>query len=236
MTGREPTIAAILFDKDGTLFDFQATWGTWADRMIADLAGDDAGLANRLAAAVGYDRGARRFLPHSMVIAGTPDDVVTALAPELGTDPETLLSRLNAAAASVEAVSAVPLVPLLGGLRAKGLRLGVATNDAQAPALAHLEQAGVADQFDFVTGSDGAFAPKPDPAMCLGFARALRLDPAQVMMVGDSLHDLNAGRAAGMRTIGVLTGVAARDELAPMADAVLAHIGALPDWLAQVSE
>ena len=50
-------------------------------------------------------------------------------------------------------------------------------------------------------------------------------------MVGDSTHDLIAGRAAGMWTVGVLTGIAATDELAPYADAVLPDIGHLPGWL-----
>jgi phosphoglycolate phosphatase len=53
-------------------------------------------------------------------------------------------------------------------------------------------------------------------------------------MVGDSTHDLQAGRAAGMRCVGVLTGMAPRDVLAPHADVVLENIGALPDWLAAI--
>jgi len=68
--------------------------------------------------------------------------------------------------------------------------------------------------------------------MCLAFTRALGLDPARVAMVGDSRHDLVAGRAAGMRTVGVLTGLAGSADLAPLADVVLADIGALPGWLA----
>jgi phosphoglycolate phosphatase len=51
------------------------------------------------------------------------------------------------------------------------------------------------------------------------------------VMVGDSLHDLVAGRAAGMQTVGVLTGPACRAELAPCADAVLPDIGHLTEWL-----
>ena len=60
---------------------------------------------------------------------------------------------------------------------------------------------------------------------------AAGLDPARVAMVGDSRHDLEAGRAAGMRTVAVLTGVARREDLEPHADVVLADIGALPGWL-----
>ena len=52
-----------------------------------------------------------------------------------------------------------------------------------------------------------------------------------MVMVGDSLHDLVAGRAAGMQTVGVLTGPACRDELAPCADVVLPDIGHLTTWL-----
>ena len=44
-------------------------------------------------------------------------------------------------------------------------------------------------------------------------------------MVGDSRHDLQAGRAAGMVTLGVLTGPATAAELADVADAVLPDIG-----------
>ena len=67
--------------------------------------------------------------------------------------------------------------------------------------------------------------------MLLAFARAFDLDPRRVAMVGDSLHDLSAGRAAGMRTVGVLTGPARRADLAPLADVVLENIGDLPAWL-----
>jgi phosphoglycolate phosphatase len=65
--------------------------------------------------------------------------------------------------------------------------------------------------------------------MCLAFAAHLGCAPETVLMVGDSLHDLKAGRAAGMRTAAVLTGVAAAADLAPFADVVLPDIGHLPD-------
>ena len=50
-------------------------------------------------------------------------------------------------------------------------------------------------------------------------------------MVGDSLHDLQAARAAGMRAVAVLTGLTGRAELAPEADVVLDTIAELPDWV-----
>jgi len=53
-----------------------------------------------------------------------------------------------------------------------------------------------------------------------------------VVMVGDSRHDLLAGRRAGMQTIAVLSGMTPEAELVELADAILPDIGALPGWIA----
>ena len=125
----------------------------------------------------------------------------------------------------------MPLLPLLSGLRARGLRLGLATNDAEAPARAHLAQAGIAAEFEFIAGFDSGHGGKPAPGQLLAFARATGLAPGRIAMVGDSAHDLEAGRRAGMRTIGVLTGVAVAADLAPLADVILPDIGHIPAFL-----
>ncbi len=70
----------ILFDKDGTLFDFGATWNAWAHGMIVDFSSGDAALASRIADALDYDLDARSFLPSSFVIAGTNREVAEAVA------------------------------------------------------------------------------------------------------------------------------------------------------------
>lgn len=222
----------ILFDKDGTLFDFNATWVAWVEALIGRWGGDDTDLRRKLAAAVGFDLRARAFLQSSVVIAGTPEDVAGALAPVLNRPAETLVGLLNSEAAHAPMAEAVPLLPLLTRFRAQGLKLGVATNDAEAPARAHLDAVGVTSLFDFIAGSDSGHGGKPAPGMCLGFATATGLAPARVVMVGDSTHDLHAGRAAGMQTVGVLTGLAGAEVLAPLADVILPDIGALPTWLA----
>lgn len=226
-------IRAVLFDKDGTLFDFNATWSAWSRRLLLDLAGGAEAQARSLGEVIGYDLGTGAFAPGSPVIAHTPDEIAEVLLPHLpGMAPAALVARMNALAATATMVPAVPLQPLLAGLRAAGLRIGLATNDAEAPARAHLEQVGIAALFDFVAGFDSGHGTKPGPGPLLAFAASVALRPAEVAMVGDSRHDLVAGRAAGMRTVGVLTGPAAAVELAPLADVVLPDIGHLPDWLA----
>lgn len=224
-------IEGLLFDKDGTLFDFRASWGRWAKDFLTRIA-TDAAHARRLGRAIGFDLDSGAFAPDSPVIAATAADIAAALQPELpGMTVAELTEWIDASAGQAPMSEAVPLRPLLSALRGRGLRLGVATNDSEVPARRHLANHGITDCFDFISGYDSGHGAKPGPGMCLAFARALGLDPARVAMVGDSRHDLDAGRAAGMRVVAVLTGIAGREELEPHADVVLADIGALPGWL-----
>lgn len=226
-------ISAILFDKDGTLFDFQISWSAWAVTLLMDLAQGDAGQARVLGQRIGYDWGSGGFLAGSCVVSDTDDEIVTALLPGLpGATRAELKARIARAAAEAPMHEAVPLAPVLDGLKARGLKLGVATNDTEAAAHAHLRGAGVLDRFDMVIGADSGHGAKPAPGMCLAFAQALDLPASEVLMVGDSQHDLDAGRAAGMPTLGVLTGVADHDSLSPHADHMLPDIGGLFELLA----
>lgn len=225
-------IKGLLFDKDGTLFDFAATWEAWAQAFLLRLCAGDRGRATAMGTRIGFDLEAAKFARDSVVIAGTPGEVTQALLPAFpGKTAQEVNDILNEEAARAPQQEAVPLVPLLTNFRSRGLALGVATNDAIAPAMAHLEAAGVADYFDFIAGYDSGFGGKPAPGQMRGFLAQSGLSPAQVAMVGDSTHDLRAGRAAGMICVGVLTGLAAEDALAPYADVILPDIGHLPHWL-----
>jgi phosphoglycolate phosphatase len=228
-----PPLRAVLFDKDGTLFDFAASWAGWIAGVIDTLSEGEAARADAVAQAVQFDRTARAFAPSSPLIAGTLAEAAALIRPHLSPARAAGLDQfLLDSATMADMVPPVPLAPLLGGLRARGLVLGVATNDAETAARAHLHRAGIADQFDHVLGYDSGYTPKPAPDMLLGFAARAGLPPESVAMVGDSTHDLFAGRAAGMVCIGVLTGLADKATLAPHADLVLPDIGHLPDYLA----
>jgi phosphoglycolate phosphatase len=224
-------IDGVVFDKDGTLFDFRASWGVWTAQLLQQLAQDQAHV-DALAAAIGYYPELQDFHPDSPVIAATAEEISAALLPHLpGHSQPELAARLNALAQHAVMAPAVPLRPVLGALRDRGLKIGLATNDTEAPARAHLMAHGVLDLFDFVAGYDSGHGPKPGPGMCLAFARATGIDPARAVMVGDSTHDLIAGRAAGMRCVAVLTGIAKAEELRPYADVVLPDIAGLGAWI-----
>ena len=226
-------VDGLLFDKDGTLFDFHTTWSTWAGHAIRDLAQGDAATVTRLATALHYDLVAEEFLPTSPMIAGTNREGAELIARELpNRDVDEIEHYLMMTASEVSQAPAVPLAPYLSNLAAAGMSLGVMTNDAEYSARAHLRSAGIEAHFDFIAGFDSGFGAKPAPDPLLAFAKATGLTPARVAMVGDSTHDLMAGRAAGMQTIGVLTGLAEAAELAPFADVIFPDIGHITAWLA----
>ncbi len=230
MTVRQ--IKGVVFDKDGTLFDFNATWGAWArDVFVAETKAEPARLVD-LADALGYDLEVGLFRPGSLVIASTVSEIAQAALPFVPeTSVDALIDRFNAAAILAPQVETTPLVPFLTSLKDAGLKLGVATNDGEAPARAHLAAAQTEALFDFIAGSDSGFGGKPAAGQLHGFCEATGLAANTCAMVGDSTHDLHAGRAAGMATVAVLTGVAGREELAAHADVVLSSIAELPKWM-----
>jgi phosphoglycolate phosphatase len=119
-------------------------------------------------------------------------------------------------------------------LAARGFRLGLATNDAERAARDQARALGIAGRLAFVAGYDSGFGAKPDPGMVLAFAQSIGCRPGETALVGDSLHDLHAARAAGAVAIAVLSGPlgqAARAELAPHADLVIDTLSDLPGAL-----
>ncbi len=225
-------IRGLIFDKDGTLYDFNGTWGAWSAGLIDDLAQGDAERRTTLAEVLGYDLAREAFLPGSIVIAHTSREVADVVLPYVPPQPvDDLVTKLNALAASVTQVAVTDLRALLSDIRARGVRTAVVTNDGEAPARAHLGRSGIETLFDFVAGYDSGYGSKPAPGPLLAAARAMELPPGDCAMIGDSTHDLIAGRAAGMTTVGVLTGPATEADLRPHADVVLPSIAALPEWL-----
>ncbi|WP_340109934.1 HAD family hydrolase [Pikeienuella sp. HZG-20] len=235
MKGRNLTrIKGALFDKDGTLIDFTATWRGLVEGMIATCAGEDAALAADLGAAIGFDPATGLFLPGSPVVAGSTGEVAALMAALLpGTHADEIEREANRRAAAAAGVSPTPgLMAALARLAEMGLTLGVATHDSEAAAHAHTRALGLDGRFAFIAGYDSGCGLKPGPGMVRAFCRATGLSPSDVVMVGDSVHDLGAGRAAGAAAaIGVLTGPAPEAELAPFADAILDAVADLPDFL-----
>jgi phosphoglycolate phosphatase len=229
-------LKAAIFDKDGTLFDFRATWGGWTRSVIQTLA-DKGADAEALARVLGYDLAMGQFDKSSPVIASTSEtlaEIILPFAPDLTKDQ--LLLRLSELSQQAPQVPVGPLPAIFAALKARGLVIGLATNDTETAAVAHLKGAGVFELFDFVAGFDSGHGGKPAPGQLLAFAKQTGIQPGQIVMVGDSLHDMHAGAAAGMARAAVLTGMAETEDLAPDADVVLADISQLAGWIDQQNQ
>jgi phosphoglycolate phosphatase len=233
------TIRGVLFDKDGTLLDFQATWLPVLREAAAAAAGGVGENAGHLLAVGGYDVSLEQVRAGSLLAAGNTAEIAAAWAAHLpGRDTYelvALLDRIFVEGGARHATPVTDLGPLFARLKGRGLALGVATSDSLQGARASLAGFGVLDRLDFLAGYDSGHGVKPNPGMVEGFCAATGLAAAEVAVVGDNLHDLEMGRAAeaGL-VVGVLSGNAARGELEVLADYVLdgiAEIEALLDGL-----
>ena len=225
-------VDGLLFDKDGTLFDFHATWSVWAYQIIRELSNGEPLLMASLAKSMDYDLVERRFRPDSTVIAGTGRQTAQCVCDAL---PEKEIEEIERyllnSSLNAPLKPPVDLASYFKALSGMGLSLGVMTNDAEAAAISQLDYFGVSEYFDFIAGFDSGYGAKPEPDPLLAFADSVELQPEKVAMVGDSIHDLIAGKAAGMQTIAVLTGAATAEVLMPYSDIVLPDIGHIPNWL-----
>lgn len=228
------SIKGVLFDKDGTLLDFHATWMP-AYRRAADVVSREAGrpeLAERLLSIGGYDHASGRCAPGHVLASGANLEIARLWAEACGVaSADALVARMEAIFASEAAANAVPvgdLAPLLQRLAERGLQLGMATMDSEALAHACVARIAIDGYLGFVCGYDSGFGVKPGPGMVSAFCRRFALEPSEVLVVGDTLHDLHMGRAAGAGlVVGVLSGTGTRELLEPHCDQIIDNVLAL---------
>ena len=224
-------VKGILFDKDGTLLDFHATWMP-AYRHAAEMVSRDAGrpeLADRLLAIGGYDHQTGRCTPGLPLASGTNVDIARLWAQECRLDDAVeLVTRIEEIFAREAAARAVPigdLASLFERLIARGLRLGIATMDSESLARDAVSLLEIESYMRFVCGYDSGFGVKPGPGMVAAFCDRLSLQPSEVLVVGDTPHDLQMGRAAGAGlVVGVLSGTGTRELLESHCDHILENV------------
>jgi len=94
--------------------------------------------------------------------------------------------------------------------------LGLVTSKMRSGAVRGLRIAGLEDAFDVIVGSDEVTHPKPHPEPVLIALERLGAPPESAVFIGDSRHDLECGRAAGVKTAAVLWGPFDRAHLADL--------------------
>ncbi len=111
---------------------------------------------------------------------------------------------------------------MLSRLRAAGVRLAIASSRSSFTLAPLLRDMGLDGAFDAVVCGDGVENPKPAPDAVLEVLRRTDVPAAGALVVGDMPVDIEMGRAAGVRTCGVLWGNATREQLAVAGADVLA--------------
>ena len=229
-------IKGLLFDKDGTLIDVIGTWLPVYREMLAEAFPGQKEHWDRMLLESGYDPDANNFKANSLMAAGTTDQLVDLWWPGLtSSERRAMIERVDRdfSDKSVRYLQPLmPLEPLFGQLKARNLKLGIATNDNEASARGHVRFLKLDHLIDFVAGYDTVEKAKPAGDMVHAFCMACSLKPQDVAVVGDNPHDLEMARSAGAGlAIGVLSGNSTLEDFGLLADAVLDTIAELPEYL-----
>lgn len=188
----------VLIDLDGTLVDSALDLAYCVDLMMAELAMPARGeqavrqwIGNGVAVLV------RRALTNSLTEEADP---------QLYQRAHDIFLALYEANVCVHSRPYEGVVEGLEFLQGAGLKLGCVTNKPARFTEPLLEKLGLSAYFGVIVSGDTLTKRKPDPAPLLYAAEKLQTSAADSMMVGDSVHDVEAGRAAGFQVACVTYG------------------------------
>ena len=183
----------ILIDVDGTLVDSVPDLAYCVDEMMTVLGREPHGEV-RVRDWVG--NGVERLVRRALVgaLRGEPDDADFERA-------YPIFLELYAENTSRRSCLYPGVREGLDRLKAAKYRLGCVTNKAARFTEPLLKDLGVYDDFSIVISGDTLTKKKPDPAPLLHAAKLLGCQPADAMMIGDSVSDVAAARAAGFQIV-----------------------------------
>jgi len=236
---------AIIFDKDGTLIDFDAMWGGWVV-YVAEQLQAVSGLDVHAAfySAMGYDEKNKKVLPQGK-LASRPMAQLYQLTVEV---MQSLGLNAKQAERVVEQAWWIPdpvmlskpltdLWTLFSSLRTHGIQIAIATADDRAPTQAMIEAFDIEEFITTMVCADDGIPPKPAPDTMLTICERMKVDPSKVMVVGDTTADLKMARAAGAGlAVGVLSGVSASNDLIHYADVLIESVDELHAYVEAMAE
>jgi phosphoglycolate phosphatase-like HAD superfamily hydrolase len=237
--GREFSPELVIFDKDGTLIDFDFMWQSWIVELARRLeAAAGHPLTAELYEAIGYDSVRQLVIPGSPLAAASMAELYILcgkVAAAAGATPERAADAVSAVWYLPDPVRmARPLADLQGlfsVLRERDIRIAVATSDDRKATIATLNALGLEPLIDAVVTGDDGHPIKPAPDMLLHVCDELGVVPANCIMVGDSTADMQAAQNAriGLR-VAVLSGVTRREQFNSLADVFIENVSELVAW------
>ena len=228
----------VIFDKDGTLTDFEFMWGRQTAVWLSLLAQEvgEPGLEDDLGRWLGYDMARGHTLRNSPLVGATEEELEIIVAavlyrrgiswPEAQSMARRTFQRSVVELPTSQRVRATgDVAGLMARLRAAGVRVGVVTIDARDHTELILQILGIADAVDALVCGDEGLSWKPSPGMFLRACVRAGVEPRRVAVVGDTVADMEMAAAggAGLR-VAVLSGVGDPEQLRLHSDAVLHSI------------
>jgi len=222
-------VKMVLIDVDGTLVDSVPDLAFCVDEMMKALDMPLRGEASvRNWVGNGVERLVRRALTDSL--DGEPDDALFAKAYPIFLD-------LYADNTSKRSVLYPGVREGIDYLKASGYMLGCVTNKAAQFTEPLLKDLGVYDEFGIVVSGDTLPQKKPDPAPLLHAAKYFGVEPEDALMLGDSVSDVKAARAAGFQIICMSYGYNhGQDIRTANPDAVMDSMAELPTLLGPAAD
>jgi len=193
-------IKLIIFDLDGTLIDSLEDLADATNHMLTSLGRKPVGL-DQVRSYVG--QGARRLVEKAMPNA-VPEEIEIGLAIFLAYNEEHIVDKTRLYPGARETLEA---------LRERGIVLTVVSNKNAALCRKVLSTLGAEDFFAAVIGADSLPQRKPSPEPLLMVLRNFTVAPEQSVMVGDSINDIAAGKAASIVTVGCSWGYGDHSEI-----------------------
>jgi phosphoglycolate phosphatase len=223
---RGQALSGLLFDLDGTLLDTAADIARALNRTLADyeLAPLPVLEVSRM-----IGRGSPMLIERAAAARGLPaNDAAKAAMLERFLHHSDELHEGEESAASPYAAVGETLRTFHEG----GLKIAVVTNKHYRFASGLLERLNLSQWVDVLVGGDTCERRKPDPEPLLYACRTLGVPPSEVLMVGDSINDVRAARAAGIPVICVPYGYnEGQDPRALPCDAIIETLAELPALL-----
>lgn len=235
--GKHLPCRLIIFDKDGTLIDFTATWVPLIRKRVSFLlkkVGKRGDLEATLLRSWGIDPLSGKVDPRGPCpVSPRSDEIIigTMALYQQGYPWDEAKQWVSQAFDEADADGdwRKNVIPIKGiqafliQLKKNGLYLALATNDERKDTEAILNHLGMNGLFDVVLCWGEVIPAKPHPETILTICRKLSVDPHETVMVGDSVTDMMMGKNAGVvLTIGILEGgVTPREELEKVADLVV---------------
>src|SRR4030043_1443477 len=238
--GKRIPCRLIIFDKDGTLIDFTATWVPLIRKRVAFLLKkleENKGLEAFLLKSWGIDSVSGKVDPRGPCpVSPRSDGIVvgTMALYQHGYPWDESKQWVTEAFDEADAdgnwrEKVVPIKGIqtfLSGLKRDGFYTALATNDERRDTEAILNHLGMDGLFDVVLCSGEVNPAKPHPETIFTICRKLSVHPHDAVMVGDSVTDMMMGKRAGVAVaVGILEGgVTPREELEKVADLVVDSI------------